>query len=855
MVERLGEGAMGEVFRAVDQRLGREVALKMLPKDVASDTTLHARLVREARAASALNHPGIVTLHDIEVEGGESFIVMELVQGERFSDLAQKGLTWRRALELVASVGDALAYAHQREILHRDIKADNLMVTPGGQTKVLDFGLAKLVAAADAIEPARVPAANERRPAAVAAARTSEPALDATQPASIERSDLTQAGQLIGTPAYMAPECFEGGGDARSDVFALGVVLYELLTGKRPFDRESLTATMIAIQLDEAPPPSRVAPERGIPPSVDAIVARAIAKVPGERFRDMAAMVADARAALLVRSKRWPWIAAAVAGIAAASGITYAVTREAEAPSEEPVEITIGATRRITYDPGCEEYPRLHPDGKRIVYDGVVDGDYEIQIRDLDGANHRRLTSSPGWDYAAAVSPDGRWIAFVHEHPLNRRLIVIGIDGGEPRDLGAIVGYPAWSRDGKLLVGDMQGQIVKRALDGGETIVLGRLPAGARLYHLVEVAGAGVALLWWTSSEADATALGELGLDGTLRVVEETSVDYEGGLAASGQGRGYYATRRAMTEGNQLLFRRWGTSKPTVVGSGLSPGAGIDVAADGKRLVFSTCFERQYVARIVGGTRREVISQGKWQDTNPRVLDNDRTLVTSDRTGTMQGWMITRGGDARPVTPPRSLGATPSPDGRSIVYAADGGRGGLAIVPTAGGEPRAITTDASDTAPAFTRDGASIVFERTNDAGETAVYVVPVAGGVARRLVAGGQPAASPTDDTIVFLTPPDAAGTRRVMRMDLEASTPSSVSSLEPAAWQRPRFSPDGQRLVLVRGYQEIVTAGFDGPSRIEWTTKTGGVSTADFARDGSIVAALADYDGDLWLADGSFL
>lgn len=122
-------------------------------------------------------------------------------------------------------------------------------------------------------------------------------------------------------------------------------------------------------------------------------------------------------------------------------------------------------------------------------------------------------------------------------------------------------------------------------------------------------------------------------------------------------------------------------------------------------------------------------------------------------------------------------------------------------------------------------------------------------------LVVGAQPAASPVDDTVLFLTAADATGARRVMRTDLAGSTPRAVSSLEPAAWQRPRFSADGQRIVLVRGYQQIVTAGFEGPVRVEWSTTSGSVSSADFARDGSIIAALADYDGDLWLAEGRFL
>ncbi|MFN0251227.1 MAG: protein kinase domain-containing protein [Kofleriaceae bacterium] len=828
IVGRLGEGAMGEVFHAIDSRLGRDVALKMLPKDAAANATSHAQLVREARAASALNHPGIVTLHDIEQVDDEAFIVMELVHGERFSDLAQKGMTWRRALELVANVGDALAYAHAREVLHRDIKADNLMLTPSGQTKVLDFGLAKLLAVPIA-EPLEI---------------------EAPQRSSLERmeqSDLTQAGQLVGTPTYMAPECFEGKADARSDVWALAVVLFELLTGKRPFDRDGVIATMIAIQLDDAPAPSGIAPDRAIPEAVDAIVRRALAKQPADRFADMKTFVAEIRGALVVRAKWWPWIVAAAGGVGATIGITYALTRGS--PSKEPIEIQIGAAQRITFDRGCEEYPRLHPDGKRIVYDGVIDGDYEIQVRDLGGGDPRRLTTSPGWDYAAAISPDGAWVAFVHEQPLGRTLHVVGIDGGAVRDLGAIAGYPAWTRDGALLVGDTNGQIVKRPLTGGET-VLGRLPPGARLYHLVD-GGSRIALMWWTSSEADATVLGELAPGGALRIVEQSSTDYEGGLATSPTGRGYYATQRAAAEGNQLLFRPWGGEKAIVVSGGISPGAGIDVARDGSRIVFSTCSERQYIARITGDTI-DVISQGQWQDTNPRVLADGSVLVTSSRTRTMQGWLLPRTGSARAVTPNDALGAVPSPDGTQVVYAARGGRGGLAIVPIAGGTPRSLTTDASDASPTFTRDGTHVVFERTSAAGETAIHVVGVVGGEPRELAIGAQPATSLADDTIVYLSAADQSGARRVMRTSLAGGTPVVVASFEAAAWQRPRISADGTRIIVVRGFQQIVTTTFDGDTKVVWVAATNSVSVADFAPDGSIVAAVADYDGDLWIAEG---
>jgi Tol biopolymer transport system component len=856
IIAPLGRGAMGEVYRAVDQRLGREVAIKMLPREVEGDPDWQTRLLREAQAASALNHPGIVTLYDIAADEGRAFLVMELVIGEPCSALARRGVPWRRALELTAAVADALAAAHGSASSTRDVKSDNLMVTPEGQVKVLDFGLAKLRADLSPVAPA-APPIDETQLAAASLAETLLPASSTPTARAALSSDLTQAGHMVGTPAYMAPECYDGQADPKSEVFALGVVAYELLAGQRPFDRDSAIATMAAIRIDAPAPPSKVAPTRRIPARVDRVILRALAKAPDARFPDMAAFAAALRSAARPVRRRY-LIAAAALALLGGGGAAWALTRTS--PAAPPMVVT--ASKRLTLDDGCEEYPRLTPDGQRVIYDGVADGDYELFAMTLADGARTRLTHQPGWDYAAALAPDGRRVAFVHETPSRRTVMALTLGSdAQPVTLGAISGYPTWSHDGALIVGDPGGRILRWELGPdlrvAREVELGHLPAGGRAYHLAAVAGDGVAVLWWTASDVDETALGELDRDGRLRIVEEARTDYEGGLAAAATPHSYYVTRKGASTGNQLLWRRFGRDASVVVPGGLSPQAGVDVARDGTRLVFSTCMERQYVARLRPGAPPTVLSRGEWQDVYPAPIDARTIIVTSNRRGDDQGWALdTAGGAPRAVTPVGAVAARASHDGRTLVYAADGGRGGLARVPLAGGAPTQLTREPSDAAPTFSHDDQLIVFGRTT-AGRSGIYAIPASGGGVRHLADGGQPTASPVDDRVAFLDAPDADGARAILVTTTAGAPPTPIPGVGRAAWLGPRFSPDGRHLVAVRGFQEVVELTLDGsaPPRVLWTAATNSVLAIDYMPDGDgYLASLADYTGDVWLAEGRF-
>ncbi len=260
ILAKLGEGGMGVVYKARDTHLDRFVAIKVLPPERVADPERKRRFVQEAKAASALNHPNIITIHDIASRQGVDFMVMEYVPGKTLDQLIRrKGLPLGEALKYAAEIADALATAHGAGIVHRDIKPSNVMVTEKGRVKVLDFGLAKLT------EPA---AAGEEEPT-----RTLKP--------------RTQEGMILGTVAYMSPEQAEGKNlDARSDIFSFGALLYEMVTGQRAFQRDTRMSTLAAIINEESKPLHEAA--AGIPGELERIITRCLRKDAAKRWQTMA---------------------------------------------------------------------------------------------------------------------------------------------------------------------------------------------------------------------------------------------------------------------------------------------------------------------------------------------------------------------------------------------------------------------------------------------------------------------------------------------------------------------------------------------------------------------------------------
>ncbi|HUR81632.1 MAG TPA: protein kinase [Thermoanaerobaculia bacterium] len=432
----IGAGGMGEVWRARDRRIGRDVAMKVLTPDAGLSEDMVRRFEQEARAAGALNHPGLVTIFDVGTTGSAPYIVMELLDGETVREAIDKAaphpLPMRRVIDYVIQIAEALAVAHEKGIIHRDLKPENLFIT-GRRVKILDFGLAKLA--------------------------------EATQGSDRKHTGrhLTSAGMVVGTPAYMSPEQVRALPlDHRTDIFSLGSVMYEMLTGKSPFERDSAIETMHTVMSAEVPSLTTVVPE--LPASLEAIVRHCMEKDPRERFqsaRDLAFQLrllpetqnsyAESRRLRPLRPSRWRLMTAigATALVLAASGYALMRSRAASAAEEVPVR----TFRQLTFGDGVELTPSLSPDGKSFAFVSARSGNRDIYVQRVDGRTATNLTvDSLDDDFDPAFSPDGAQIAFRSNRD-GGGIFVMGVTGESVRRLTEGDGYsPSWSPDGKRIV-------------------------------------------------------------------------------------------------------------------------------------------------------------------------------------------------------------------------------------------------------------------------------------------------------------------------------------------------------------------------------------------------------------------
>ena len=456
VVASLGAGGMGEVYRARDTKLGRDVAIKVLPEELAQDKERLERFEREARLLAQLNHANIATLYGLEESGGRQYIVMELVEGETLAELIARGaISFDEAVALFVQIADGLEAAHGKGIIHRDLKPANIMITPDGQIKILDFGLAKAVS----------------QEQDVSAATSQSPTL----------TKGTALGVIMGTAAYMSPEQARGKSvDKRTDVWAFGCCLYEALTGKTAFEGEAVADIIGAVVHKE---PRWDGLSRSTPASIVKLLRRCLEKDRKQRLRDLGDAQLELRDPQASEDTaghvgRWPFVAIGLLSVAVLVLLGWIFNASWKPVDSAVIRFNISPPAGTTFDHG--EFSggqgtvagfALSPDGKYLVFTFVGSDRRPLRLRSFDATESRALEGTEHGDHKTYPfwSPDSRHIGFFDQGELKR----IAVSGGPPRTIceAANVWGATWSRDGLILFGGGQGLSLVAA-DGGEPEVL-----------------------------------------------------------------------------------------------------------------------------------------------------------------------------------------------------------------------------------------------------------------------------------------------------------------------------------------------------------------------------------------------
>jgi len=732
----VGAGGMGEVYRARDTTLGREVALKVLPREVSGDPDQLRRLDREARVLASLNHRNIATLHGLEESDGQRFLVMELVAGQTLAERLRHGaLRVGEALEVCRQIAEGLEAAHHTGIVHRDLKPANIKVTPDGEVKLLDFGLARTLG-------------TPSRPV----------------DSSMTATEATGANALIGTPAYMSPEQARGqSADQRADIWAFGCVLYETLTGRRAFGGNTVADTLAAV-LEKDPDWSALSDS--VPPAARQLLRRCLAKNVRQRLQHVGdarleleelASGPDARATTARPLRRQmpgvSWIIAGVAVLSVAVLGTYLVSRPRTVPTHAM------HFRAVTNFSGVESQPSFSPDARSVAFVSDRDGQSDIYVGLVAEGTLVRITNDPNVELQPKWSPDGTALLFERLNELGGSdLWKVPALGGVARRIVLNGQSPTWSADGRLIAYSSQG-VIWISDAAGATPRQVTQPEPPLFHYQPAFAHNGRSLAFIRKHNGP---YGELALldmaSGSIR-----ALTHDGALALS----------PVWSPDDKTIFvtsSRGGTlnvwripvigSEPVPITAGNGDDTDIDLSSDGSRLVFST-----YKANLnLGEVSLEPRSAGRL------------TWLTSD---SVRGEVFPRY----------------SPDGRQIAYFTNrvGGERESVWVAEADGATAVRIADGEH--PRWTGDGQELLIAtgRASDSLPRVLSRISLTGGVPHQLPI--QLWTQPWGDVAANGRVAYRTSARTVEIYDPRTNQRHTIENVPGI----PFWSPDGQRFAFI--------------------------------------------------------
>ena len=711
IVAFLGAGGMGEVYRARDSRIGRDVAVKVLPPAIARDPERLRRFEQEARAAGALNHPNILAIYDVGVHDGALYVVYELLEGETLRNrLTEGALSRRKAIEYASQIAAGLAAAHDKGITHRDLKPENLFVTRDGRIKILDFGLAKLT----------LPEGSAGDDANLAAL-----------------SPHREPGSILGTPGYMAPEQLRGGKvDHRSDLFNLGAILYEMLTGRRPFRGRSTSEVLNAILNDDPIEISETGDK--FDPALTRLLRRCLEKNPYERVQSASDLAFDLEALLIPNERaqpsRWKKRGVGIAlAVAVLSLVSFFAGRKLERVQPRPTP----TFRRLTYRSGVITGARFAPDGQSIIYSAGWDGKPVEVFSTRVGSPESRplglpsagvLAVSSAGELATSLGCELNWAE------CRGTLARMPLAGGAPREVLQDVFYADWTPDGKSLA-------VVRLVEGRFRL---EYPIGKILYETggwityprFSPQGDRIAFLDLPTLGEDSGSVSLVDLNGHKTTLSDGWKNLKG-LAWSPSGNEVWFSGDRMTR-SQFVYAVTLQGKERLVLQAPGWMRLQEISRDGRALLLQGSPRSRIVWQPPDKSAQRDLSWFDWSTAADLSADGKRLLFYEWGEGVAGNPTVyvrdTSGGDAVRLGEGRALAL--SPDGKWALALQAGPPSKLVLLPTGPGEEKALPTSGlvEYYSAAWFPDGKRILFVAAGSDRQPRSYVQYVGGGEARAI-------------------------------------------------------------------------------------------------------------------------